>query len=78
MFKIGDRVTVIDQPSIIGTIIRYDSGNKVVIRDEDDSWAEEGEDPTLVFRQSELTQDGLIGDKDDDDTAGMLEGLING
>ena len=78
MFKIGDRVKVIDQPDIIGTIIRYDSGNKVVIRDEDNSWAEEGEDPTLVFRQSELTQDGLVEDKDDDDTAGMLEGLING
>jgi len=51
--RIGDRVKVINQ-DIIGTIIRYDCGNKVVILDDDDSWQDENEDPSLVYSKSEL------------------------
>ena len=50
---IGDRVKVIDQ-EIIGTIIRYDVGNKVVILDDDDSWQEEGCEPSLTYHKSDL------------------------
>ena len=51
--RIGDRVKVINQ-DIIGTIIRYDCGNKVVILDDDDSWQDENEEPSLVYSKSEL------------------------
>jgi len=51
--KIGDKVKVIGQ-EIIGTIIRYDCGNKVVILDDDDSWQDENEEPSLVYSKSEL------------------------
>jgi hypothetical protein len=51
--KIGDKVKVIDQ-DIIGTIIRYDCGNKVVILDDDNSWQDENEEPSLVYSKSEL------------------------
>ena len=50
---IGDRVKVIDQ-EITGTIIRHDVGNKVVILDDDDSWQEEGCEPSLVYHKSDL------------------------
>ena len=54
-FKIGDRVRVVDQPSITGTVVRYDVWNKLVILDDDrEEWAEEGEEGVLVFRASEL------------------------
>ena len=53
--KIGDRVKVIDQ-EITGTIIDYDVWNKVFILDDDDSWCEENEKPTLVFRLSDLEE----------------------
>ena len=52
-FRIGDRVKVIDQ-DITGTVIRYDCGNKVVILDDDDSWQDENEEPSLVYSKSEL------------------------
>ena len=52
-FRIGDKVRVIDQ-DIIGTVIRYDCGNKVVILDDDDSWQDENEEPSLEYRESEL------------------------
>ena len=51
--RIGDRVKVINQ-DIIGTIIRYDCGNKVVILDDDDSWQDENAEPSLVYSKSEL------------------------
>jgi hypothetical protein len=53
---IGDRVKVIDQ-EIVGTIIRYDVGNKVVILDDDDSWQEEGCIPSLIYNISELEEE---------------------
>ena len=52
-FRIGDKVRVIDQ-DITGTVIRYDCGNKVVILDDDDSWQDENEEASLVYRQTEL------------------------
>ena len=52
-FTIGDRVKVIDQ-DITGKIIRYSSGNKLVILDDDDSWQDENEEPSLVYSKSEL------------------------
>jgi hypothetical protein len=51
--NIGDRVKHKDQ-NITGVIVRYDIGSKVVVLDDDDSWQEEGEEPTLVFRMSDL------------------------
>ena len=54
-FRIGDKVRVIDQ-DIIGTVIRYDCGNKVVILDDDDSWQDENEEASLVYRQTELEE----------------------
>ena len=52
-FNIGDRVKVIDQ-EICGTIIRYGSFTELIILDDDDSWQEEGEEPTLTYTESEL------------------------
>ena len=52
-FTIGDRVKVIDQ-DITGKIIRYSSGNKLVILDDDDSWQDENEEATLEYREREL------------------------
>ena len=54
-FRIGDKVKVINQ-DIIGTVIRYDCGNKVVILDEDNSWQDEKEEASLVYRQTELEE----------------------
>jgi hypothetical protein len=54
MNHIGQRVKVIDQ-EITGTIIRHDTGNKWVVLDDDrNDWAEEGEEGVLVYRASEL------------------------
>jgi len=50
---IGDRVKHKEQ-DITGEIIRYDCGDKVVVLDDDDSWQEEGEEASLVFRKSDL------------------------
>ena len=50
---IGDRVKVIEQ-DIVGTIVRYDCGNKVVIKEENCEWAEEDEEGVLIFHKSDL------------------------
>ena len=55
LFEIGDRVQVIDQESIVGTIIRKDK-NKNVVLDDDNSWCEENEDATLIYKDYELTK----------------------
>ena len=52
-FTIGDRVKVIDQ-DITGTVIRYSSGSKLIILDDDDSWQDENHLATLEYRESEL------------------------
>ena len=52
-FRIGDRVKVIDQ-DITGKVIRYGWGTKLVILDDDDSWQDENEEPSLEYRESEL------------------------
>jgi len=51
--NIGDRVQVIGQ-CITGIIIRYDCGNKVVVLEDDCEWAEEGEEGSLIYSQSDL------------------------
>lgn len=52
---IGSRVRVVDQPSITGTVIRFDSWDKLVVLDDDrDAWADDCEEGVLVFRASEL------------------------
>ena len=53
MFKIGDRVKVIDQ-NISGEIVRWDSAKAVILDDDRADWIEEGDDGALVFRVSEL------------------------
>ena len=65
LFEIGDRVQVIEyytwlgktytQESIVGTIIRKDK-NKNVVLDDDNSWCEENEDATLIYKDYELTK----------------------
>ena len=52
-FSIGDRVKVIDQ-DITGKVIRYGWGTKLIILDDDDSWQDENEEPSLEYRESEL------------------------
>jgi len=52
--KTGDKVKVKEQ-AITGTILRPDCGNKWVILDDDPSQdLEEGDEPTLTFRENEL------------------------
>jgi hypothetical protein len=54
-FTIGDRVQVINQPAIVGTVVRYDTGNKYVVLDDDrDEWKEDGEEGCLIFRGEDL------------------------
>ena len=53
MIHIGTRVKVIGQ-DITGTVIRYDLSKLVVLDDDRDEWAEEGEEGVLVYRASEL------------------------
>ena len=53
--RIGDRVKVINQ-KITGTIIGYSVGSKVIVLDDDDSWCEENEEATLIFRLSDLEE----------------------
>tara|TARA_R100001510_G_C7601988_1_gene168287 strand:+ start:440 stop:625 length:186 start_codon:yes stop_codon:yes gene_type:complete len=53
--QIGDKVQVIEQPSIIGIIIRKD-GYKNIVKDNDNSWVEENEEPLLMFKDYELTK----------------------
>ena len=60
MIHIGSRVKVIDQ-DITGTVVRYDTGNKVVVLDDDrDMWriveGPEAEEGVLVYRQSEVEE----------------------
>ena len=55
-FDIGTRVKVIGQ-DITGEIIRHDTGNKVVILDDDDSWQEENCEPSLTYNISELEEE---------------------
>ena len=60
MIHIGTRVKVIDQ-DITGTVVRYDTGNKVVVLDDDrDMWRfdiePEGEEGVLIYRQSEVEE----------------------
>ena len=60
MIHIGTRVKVIDQ-DITGTVVRYDTGNKVVVLDDDrDMWriieGPEAEEGVLVYRQSEVEE----------------------
>ena len=52
--KTGDKVKVKEQ-AITGAILRPDCGNKWVILDDDPSQdLEEGDEPTLTFRENEL------------------------
>ena len=53
MIHIGTRVKVIGQ-DITGTVVRYDLSKLVVLDDDRDEWAEEGEEGVLVYRASEL------------------------
>ena len=54
-FRIGDRVRVVAQPSITGTVVRHDCGSRLVILDDAaDTWAEEGEEGVLTYRPDEL------------------------
>ena len=52
-FQIGQRVKVRDQ-DITGKIIRFDWNGDVVILDDHPEWAAEDEEPSLVFKQSEV------------------------
>jgi|10_taG_2_1085330.scaffolds.fasta_scaffold34307_8 hypothetical protein len=54
-FEIGDRVQVIGQECIKGTIIRKYKYKNVVL-DDDSSWCEENEEPTLIYKDYELTK----------------------
>ena len=53
MMKVGDKVRVKDQ-EITGIIIRFDWNGDVVILDDCPEWQEEGEEPSLIFKQSEV------------------------
>ncbi len=54
MIPVGQRVRVVDQ-DITGVVVRYDVGSKVVVLDDDrDEWAEDGEEGVLVFRMSDV------------------------
>jgi hypothetical protein len=54
--KIGNKVKVIDQ-TIWGEVVRFD-GHKIVILDANpDQDLEEGDEPTLTFRECELELD---------------------
>ena len=60
MIHIGSRVKVIDQ-DITGTVVGYDTGNKLVVLDDDrDMWriteGPEAEEGVLVYRQSEVEE----------------------
>jgi hypothetical protein len=54
VIHVGQRVKVKDQ-GITGVVVRHDTGNKWVVLDDDrDMWAEEGEEGVLVYRDYEL------------------------
>ncbi len=54
MIPVGQRVRGVDQ-DITGVVVRYDVGSKVVVLDDDrDEWAEDGEEGVLVFRMSDV------------------------
>ena len=50
--NVGDKVKVINQ-DITGTVLRIDN-NKITILDDDNSWQDKGEEPSLTFRENEL------------------------
>tara|TARA_R100001510_G_C7638166_1_gene196002 strand:- start:1022 stop:1198 length:177 start_codon:yes stop_codon:yes gene_type:complete len=50
--NVGDKVKVINQ-DITGTVLRIDN-NKITILDDDNSWQDKGEEPSLTFRGNEL------------------------
>ena len=52
--KIGDKIKVKDQ-NIMGKIVRFDFGNKIVILDDDyKMWTKNRDDGTLIYRKSEV------------------------
>ena len=51
--KIGDKVRVIDQ-NITGEVVRFDWNGDVVVLDDHPEWAAEDEEPSLIFKQSEV------------------------
>lgn len=51
--KIGDKVKVIDQ-DITGVVIRFDWNGDIVILDDCPEWASEDEEPSLIFKRSEV------------------------
>ena len=55
VFRIGDRVKVIDQ-DIHGEIVRWDGGKAVVLDDDAAEWMEEDDDGTLVFSLLDLVK----------------------
>jgi hypothetical protein len=55
VFRLGDRVKVIDQ-DIHGEIVRWDGGKAVVLDDDAADWMIEDDDGTLVFSLSDLVK----------------------
>ena len=52
--KIGDKIKVKDQ-NIMGKIVRFDFGNKIVILDDAyKMWTKNRDDGTLIYRKSEV------------------------
>jgi len=56
MIHIGQRIRVKDQ-DITGTVVRYDGSKLVVLDDDRDDWAEEGEEGVLIFRADDVEVD---------------------
>ena len=56
MFRVGDRVKVIDQ-DITGEIVRWDGADAVVLDDDCVDWMEDDDDGTLVFRVSNIRKE---------------------
>ena len=52
--NMGDKVKVINQ-DITGVVIRI-CNNQITILDDDSSWQEKGEEPSLTFRKNELEE----------------------
>ena len=50
--NVGDKIKVVNQ-DITGTVLRIDN-NKITILDDDNSWQDKGEEPSLTFRENEL------------------------
>jgi hypothetical protein len=56
VFRVGDRVRVVDQ-EIHGEIVRWDGGKAVVLDDDAADWMEGDDDGTLVFSLWDLASD---------------------